>query len=449
MAKIELTVKSTYVPSWGCFEGCRELLQNVRDAKVMHGAEVSVKYEKRSCKLVMISRGASIDSRALLLGHTTKLGRADAAGQYGEGLKLGLLALCRAGYGVYIHTGDEVWTPKIEASAAFGGEKLLCVYTRKVQTKNEVRIEVSGVTADLYAELKAAFLFLRDDAKVIETPHGNMLEGAEFAGKIFVKGIFVQSLPDLKNGYDLTNASVDRDRKMVDIWDAKSHCSLVLQHASRGNKVLQRALYESVVTNKVDGQYTYSAPAETVDALIEVFDAEHGEGCVPVATEEEAGKIRYLGGRAVVAPETLRRYLGERRGTAQENVQRLSQTPQKVYQPDELTAAETAVYERAHALLDPVLSSLSASHSNHGDLAGVRATVVDFRTDTEGRASLGDGTLSIAKKMLGSVKDALAVLVHEFAHLWSMAGDGTVAHTRAVEEIWSALYAALYDQASI
>ena len=90
MSKIELSIKAAYLPGWSLYEGIRELLQNARDAEVQDDAKMSVKHvyrirDKRPIGALVISNdGTTIPKESFLIGHTTKLGRNDLAGQYGE-----------------------------------------------------------------------------------------------------------------------------------------------------------------------------------------------------------------------------------------------------------------------------------------------------------------------------------------------------------------------------
>src|ERR1700722_2115045 len=92
--KLELSIKTNYLPSWGAYEGIRELVQNGADARVELGASFEARHRKPDT-LVLENEGATLPHEALLFGHTSKAGRSDLIGKFGEGLKLGVLALVR------------------------------------------------------------------------------------------------------------------------------------------------------------------------------------------------------------------------------------------------------------------------------------------------------------------------------------------------------------------
>src|ERR1700691_2357824 len=97
MSKIELTIKADYLPGWGTFEGIRELIQNAKDAETEFSAPMTVRVRNPDV-LVIENEGCTMPYEALLLGHTSKIGHAEMIGHYGEGMKIGILSLLRAGH---------------------------------------------------------------------------------------------------------------------------------------------------------------------------------------------------------------------------------------------------------------------------------------------------------------------------------------------------------------
>src|SRR3970040_1423187 len=109
--KLELSIKTDYLPEWGTWHGIRELVQNGRDAEIQFDAPLKITHQGQTLRIENVS--VTLPHEALLFGHTTKTDRGDLAGQGGEGLKLGVLALVRGGQPVTIHSGNEVWKPTI------------------------------------------------------------------------------------------------------------------------------------------------------------------------------------------------------------------------------------------------------------------------------------------------------------------------------------------------
>ena len=439
MARIELSVMSSYVPNWGVYEAIREFLQNLRDAKVMHGCEIRVRHDARTNKLTMVNVGKTMDTRALLLGFTSKAGVAGAAGKFGEGLDLALLTLARLGHEVWIHTGDETWTPKIERSSAFGGEEVLVIWTRKVAPKNEVRVEVSGIDAVAWEEMKPRFLFLGEKGKSVETSNARVLMHPDYQGCMYVKGIFVQRLDDLSYGYDFDTLQVDRDRKMVDIFEAKWESTAALMRAAAQNDAMQDSLYRSLKEGRTDGagggDYT---DARVRAGIVKRFRNDHGENAIAVTTEEMAKELRYVGGNAVVVKQPLADVLTPDLGTYSQARAKLVNSAATIVQTTDLTPAERNVLGRAiaavwaHTKSEIALPFAVVFPAGTESLAGMVTTSwVDGASKRQ---------IQIARHQLGRLVDAIGTLIHEVAHIESDAGDNDARHTRAIERLWSAVY---------
>lgn len=163
--KFELTIKTTYMPEWGIWEGLRELAQNGRDAEVEFDAPLTVRHRKESMTLVIENDGCVLPYEALLLGHTSKTSRPDLIGKFGEGLKLGILALVRAGCEIKIRSGSEVWVPSIQRSEKFKADVLTFDIQKGREPKNRVAIEVANVSEEAWQALQDKLLFLRGSIK--------------------------------------------------------------------------------------------------------------------------------------------------------------------------------------------------------------------------------------------------------------------------------------------
>jgi len=86
------------------------------------------------------NEGAHLSREALLFGTTSKMGRADLIGKFGEGLKLGVLALVRAGRPVTIRSGSEVWNP---TSQAIVKTRIACVSRSVASSRAMARLPLA------------------------------------------------------------------------------------------------------------------------------------------------------------------------------------------------------------------------------------------------------------------------------------------------------------------
>jgi len=140
--RIELSINTKYMPAWGLWEGVRELIQNAKDGETQLSAKMTVEHDAATDTLTITNEGATLPHEALLLGHTTKLGDKNTIGQFGEGLKIGLLAIVRAGHAVAIRNGGESWTPVMIQSPAFGVEVLAVAAGPRERRVGELRERV-------------------------------------------------------------------------------------------------------------------------------------------------------------------------------------------------------------------------------------------------------------------------------------------------------------------
>lgn len=428
--KIELTIKTDYLPNWGAWEGIRELIQNGRDAELEHKAKLTV--SRRGSALVVKNDGAVLPHEALLLGHSTKTGRADLAGQFGEGLKLGVLALVRLGHKVTIRSGSEVWSPKIARSERFDADVLLFEIVKGRKAERRVQVEVEGCDDELLNLIDSRFLFLREDrTSEVRVAGGSLLSGAEHRGAIFVKGIYVGHDPELRYGYDFEDADLDRDRRLLSRWDQNYRQQVIWRLAVSRRPDLVPAFGQLLADDAqdlagIDACTASMISYDVVAALAADFVARHGEDAVPVGNLSESAEIGHLGKRGVVVPKGLRAVLEQKLGPLAAVQERLRSRPKKSYSWDELADGERASLERAIRLC-----------------AGVEPVSLDEIDviDPQDEGVLGlykAGRVQLAKKILSDRALTLRVLVHEVAH--RDGDDGEKGHVARIEEIWSQIF---------
>lgn len=436
MPKIQLTIKTTYLSSWGSYEGIREILQNARDAEV-DGHPLTVDWHNDTLRIE--NTGAVLPTKALLLGHTTKEGRSDQIGKFGEGLKLGVLALVRAGHVVKIRNGAEVWIPCIERSETFDEDVLAFRIEGGREDKKRVRIEVGGITKDAWVKMKECFLFLQKPkkAEIVETYNGSLLLGAEHKHRVYVKGIYVQNDASLEYGYDLKDAELDRDRRMVESYNLKYHTKSVLLAAINKDKSLLPKFTELLdsPTTEVDTiQDAYGVTDETAAFVVGAFKAKHGEDAVPVASLAESKDVEHLGKKGVVVTKQLGAVLAKQLGDALAVKEGLKKEVLRTHSWGDLDVLEKASLMDAIALVHPIEAVTLDDIS-----------VVDFRSE-DMMGQFKDGKALIAKKYLCDPNETLRILVHEVAHRHG--GDGEVHHSHRVENIWKGIVASFRHRLS-
>lgn len=437
MPRIELSIKTSYLPEWRTEAGVRELVQNAKDAETEFKAPMRIWHNGHVLRIE--NAGVALPHEALLLGHTTKEGNAEMIGHFGEGLKLGVLALVRAGHTVRILSGEEVWKPLLVRSASFQAE-VLAFDISKGKHCGGVVVEVDKIPFTEWTEMRGNFLFLRDDVgRVTAEGFGELLLDPSMSGKVFVKGIFVQRDPRLMAGYNLYAAPTDRDRKIIPQYDLGWRLSNIWAKAVSARADLVEKLYDLLMRDAPDtvdfSSYTksYMSP-EAQAALVAQFTRTFGENAVPVSSILESKDIAHFGKKGIVLPATMARLLqilmdmeggieGIKRKVGAEVVERHSW--------GDLTAGEQAVLERAVGIIEGAGERFPMD----------RLDVVSFRSGT--RRGLWNGKrIMVSKAALSDLVGALTALVHEYAHDLSEKGDGDKTHIAHIERIWGRIFAA-------
>lgn len=430
MAKktIHLTIKTTYLSAWGAYEGIRELVQNGRDSEI-DGHPLKVDWYKDTLRLE--NEGVVLPVKALLLGHTTKEGRSDQIGKFGEGLKLGVLALVRAGHAVKIRNGSEVWIPTIERSETFDEDVLTFRIEDGRKEDKRLRIEVGGITKEAWEKMKTCFLFLTKpkDADIVATYYGTLLTGSEHCGKVFVKGIFVQTDPQLRYGYDLKDGQLDRDRKMVEAFNLRYHTRHILMLALNHKESLLPEFAKLLETQTAEVESITEADRITMlsDAaakfVADDFKKKYGEDAVPVRSIAESKDVEHLGKKGVVVTPQLGTVLEKTLGDALTVKASLKKEVTKLYGWGELSDVEKKSLEEAVELVN-VAEPVKLDEID----------IVDFRSE-DLLGQFKDRRILLAKKNLADPNETLATLIHEAAHRGG-AGDGDHSHIARVETIW-------------
>lgn len=433
----ELTVDADYLAGgrWDAAAGVREFMQNARDEAIEHNAPLEVSHRVNADGkgvLVIENEGAVLPIETLLLGRSTKRDRqSELAGKWGEGYKLGSLALLRAGYEVKIRNGGEVWVPSIEPSEKYGGRKVLVftVSTGRAE-RNRVQVEITGVSAEDWKSLREHYLFLyKREIKQIETEHGDLLLGPKFRGRVYVKDILVMHDEGLDYGYNLKDAELDRDRKMIGEYDLQSQLHRIWSAAvSTAPAALFNEYYALL---KKDGKevrglnaYTDHLLSPEVSALVaEQYKADFGADAVPVRSMADSKDVEHLGARGIVTGNALASALSRTIGDMDTVKRRLNEEVTKTFSWPDLDPLERFHLERAIALVN------AAAPVSLADV-----DIVTFRSPTL-HGQFKDGRVLLARKMLSSRRDSLAVMVHEVAH--RKGNDGDKQHVAEIERIWA------------
>lgn len=431
--KIALTIDVNYLPNWKVSEGLRELVQNWLDAADDLGTPGEIEYSDKVLKL--INPGANLTREALLLGSTSKVNREDQRGQFGEGLKLGTLALARSKRMVTVRTQNELWRARIQESDDFAGRKVLTWTISEVEKGDDVVVSIYPVEREEYEALQSAFLHFSVIEKHHTTYYGRLLMDDAYKGKVFVKGILVMEDEELSAGYDLSRVQVDRDRKMIRDYDLAHHTSEIWRATMISGKITPKEILDMLEHGRkdVDGAKYWCGSAK--EQIAKEFIKRYPD-TIPVLHGEEVGELGHFGAHGLQVPRGLFEVLKGASGIKNADAvkQKLGQAPKKEYSWEELGQSKVDNLLWAAGELESVL--------NNTDVLS-RIRVVDFHdANLQGlyrrqsnRAS--DNKIDLASRVLQDRIWTLQVLVHEFAHDYG--NDGDKIHVHMIEETWKKL----------
>jgi hypothetical protein len=428
ITRIAMTVDVSYLPHWGIKEGLRELFQNMIDASTDSGQDFRVEYTGTTLKLT--NPGSSMDRDALLVGATTKRDRDDQMGKWGEGLKFGAQAIVRPDLAgktrsVVVRVNDETWSAKVMESPEFPGRDVLTWIITKSPHQDAVSVSVSPpVSPAEYREVRDLFLRFQTVQRKIATWAGTVLLESKFAGKVYVKGIFVCQDENLKYGYNLTDADLDRDRRMVSQYDLARNLSSVWRVAVTDDPSHARKLLTMLADGCKDVEQVRWWNSGAKEAIISAFRSQYGEG-VPVDSQEAASQLGHYGKRGIIVSKDLLKFLSGEITSADEVMKSIGESPREVFELDSLDDNEMENLLWAAGEVEQVL----------GIDVLARTSVVDFHgEDLLGMWRGSMRAVEVARKLLTDRFRTLEVLVHEFAHDYGR--DGTKEHVAKIESIW-------------
>ena len=243
MAKYELSLVKNYVQEWTAEDAIREIIQNAIDeSNRIEDNTMSVEYDPEAKTLTISNKKSVLTHDTLLLGNTSKATDDNMIGKFGEGYKLGILVLTRENHPVVIQNYGlkETWTARFVNSRRWKDE-VLTIFTEKSQIwskpqHNNLSFVISNVDQGMYDEVVKKTLFLKDiytgeyvEDNYKKTSYGNILFEESEKGRVYVNGLFVTILEDLKYGYDIKARYIEigRDRNLIDSYKITKYTTLM------------------------------------------------------------------------------------------------------------------------------------------------------------------------------------------------------------------------------
>jgi len=213
MEKVVSTLTLQYRGQWGTWEAIREIVQNSLDE-----LECLPTLSVVNDTVIIQDEGAGMTKRQfLLLGISEKSGD-NKRGQYGEGLKIGLVILLREGYKVTVKSQD--WSAVVTTDM-LEGEPVVAYEFNKLETDViGVQYHIKGISIkEIKGYFEEKFLPKESEHYIVNNErYGRMMTGP-YAGKLYQRGIYVCEAPKKTNyGYDLYKMKLGTDRSFANSW---------------------------------------------------------------------------------------------------------------------------------------------------------------------------------------------------------------------------------------
>lgn len=413
----DLTIGPDYVPLWGIWEAVREFIQNGLD-----GAQDGYPFDIQrgnNGTVVIRNKGAVLLPKHLILGETSKAG-GEYRGQYGEGFKLGMMALCRIAKAtgrdnaLVIHTGDETWVPTIHKSEQYNTD-IIRVNTYPKKADGFLTIEIPGVNLTEWLKIQDRILILGFQKKQSVEQYGELLLEEKCKGSLFCKGLWVSDLPaPSKYGYNMMQVGLDRDRKMADNDSLKTSISGILSKLCLDDKVSCREIFEMLGNEQciefdaLRWYPTYNGEWLKFKEKIGAFWKEtYGEKAIPVTSPQEQALAASLGQHCVAVSSALKAFLGERVLQLSDVKAAKQHEVSKVYANEDLDEREAYIVDKAEKL------ARNARLTRPWSLR-----IVDFTMpELMGLCNFNEGLISISRKHACDYMSFVSTLIHELGHL--------------------------------
>lgn len=322
IACYELTLTPDYVPDWEFKDAMRELIQNGIDQETLDSnKKFSIDYDAENKILRLKNTGNTFLKRnTLLLGRSSKANNDDTVGQFGEGYKIAALVLNRLGktFTIYNNEKNEIWTTRFKNSEKWL-EKILAFYIKENKTEDSgLIVEIGNVTYFEYDDLGDVWIrFYGDDYEKVDTQYGEIITDEDYAGNVYVNGLYVDCNSDLKYGYNFKPAYIklERDRKTCDTWNVEDITSLMIAEGMVSGGIEIESVKRMVEENADDVYHlefnTYRDNVQEVQKMLtESFDSQNPQPySVPVTTQEQIKKVKAYGGNPVVVPYKVAKLL--------------------------------------------------------------------------------------------------------------------------------------------
>jgi len=265
-------------------------------------------------KLTLINHDTELMRKVLLLGFSKKASTKEVIGQFGEGLKVGALALVREGRVVSMETSRDRWKFGLAHHEAFDEDVLTVFVDDRLNesddddddddnnlylVQTDTCVSVFPLCLEDWELYVKCFLFLCPPSDCVKSETGTLLIGSHFKGQLYVKGVWVSDLSKdgLASGVDLVHLKIDRDRRaVIHLSEIDHQISSMWVHAIEQRPDLVPYYYSLLECNNTSDvrHANFYLSDETAFLIAQQFFAMHGPMTYPVPNTVSAQKLHEI-----------------------------------------------------------------------------------------------------------------------------------------------------------
>jgi len=383
----------------------RELVQNWLDER---DAGAPSEMTHRGGTLSLWNEGAELKRRHMaLFGSTTKTGV--ERGRFGEGFKVGVLALLREGLGVRVCTSHGTYRASIEQSNAYAA-RVLVLHREDHIEEDGVRVLVDGLDDITWNDFKARFLW--------DSPRNAPLR--DHPGEIYAKDIWVMNC-DSRYGYNFENIETDRDRRIIDHFNLTWEMGKIINNALKERNMSPSEILGMLESDAPDVTFLNRHVTSTTKSMIvSAFTERYGPNAVPAITAEKMKEEEHAGLKPVLTTENTLEILKDYVAGVMRKKSASSCVPEA-----DLSECEKKALWWIRSLLS------GAGIVNNADIK-----IVSF-LDKNRLGRRTEDAIPIAREILADKTKLLQAMVEEIAH--AEGPDGSMEHKWEMHRIYAAL----------
>ncbi|MDD5511977.1 MAG: hypothetical protein PHI12_14410, partial [Dehalococcoidales bacterium] len=445
---------ATWREEWGTWEAIREIVQNSLDEGEAYD------YGQDEFGLFISDKGRGIAVSSFLLG-PAKLKEKWARGKYGEGMKIGALALLREGYPVYVQSGDrELHIIFLEQEADAKVMSLAALWRPLASPIKGTTWHIIGYRGSDYHENFAVNLpkkaILNENISMIREPvqRKNQIIDIKYTdnqSKIYVRDIFMKDIKG-QYSYNLWSFDLAPDRfapknesdMWVDIGRAWSNVTNIDMLETFLKMVGDYPIIDSEERNIQMYGMGYKAPHLSGESYQDdignnkiywqkAWNNVFGEDAVLRTTDRWDATVKHLGYKSISMSWYVKSALAQAIKTDEKLIEESQDKLREVaiIEDNKLTASQRASLNLVRRIAEDVARS-------GVDKRKVHAAVIppaSERVRTAGLYSTKTMDIYISTDQLDRGSSAVDTFIHEVAHHNSGAEDGDRSHYEAISSI--------------